>query len=433
MNQVYALVDVNNCYVSCERVFNPKLKDKPVVVLSNNDGCVVSRSKETKELGVRMAGPWYQFKDLARQHGIIALSSNYALYGEMSNRFMSILGDFVTPAEQEIYSIDECFLELTQYQNLFNLTEYAQQMRQRVKQWIGLPVCVGIGTTKTQAKLANYWAKSQPDFNGVCNWLDLDPEIKTAWMAQTPAREVWGVGHKHAEALGAMEIKSIADLVKANPMQIKKHFSIVLARTVMELQGISCLTLETQAAIKQQIISSRTFGKRISQLDKLHEVITVFATRAHSKLRADESVCSMVTVYITTNRHREQDRQNTNRSFTVTLKDASDDILLIAHAARAAASKIYQAGYDYQKAGVILSAISLKKTCVQSLSLFEPDPIDAKKHEALMGTLEKVASRFSKKSLGIGVSALQGQSWEMTQAHRSPNYLCDWNDIPVVN
>jgi len=267
MNQVYALVDVNNCYVSCERVFNPKLKDKPVVVLSNNDGCVVSRSSETKALGVRMAGPWYQFKDLARQHGIIALSSNYALYGEMSNRFMGILGDFVTPAEQEIYSIDECFLELTQYQNLFNLTKYAQQMRQRVKQWIGLPVCVGIGATKTQAKLANYWAKSRPDFNGVCNWLEIDPEIKTAWMEQTEAREVWGVGGKHAEALGKMGIKSIADLVKANPMQIKKHFSIVLARTVMELQGISCLTLETQAAVKQQIISSRTFGTRISQLN----------------------------------------------------------------------------------------------------------------------------------------------------------------------
>ncbi|AXI02262.1 Y-family DNA polymerase [Aquirhabdus parva] len=432
MNQVYALVDVNNCYVSCERVFNPKLKDKPVVVLSNNDGCVVSRSSETKALGVRMAGPWYQFKDLARQHGIIALSSNYALYGEMSNRFMGILGDFVTPAEQEIYSIDECFLELTQYQNLFNLTEYAQQMRQRVKQWIGLPVCVGIGATKTQAKLANYWAKSQPDFNGVCNWLEIDPEIKTAWMEQTEAREVWGVGRKHTEALGKMGIKSIADLVKANPMQIKKHFSIVLARTVMELQGISCLTLETQAAVKQQIISSRTFGTRISQLDKLHEVITVFATRAHSKLRADKSVCAMITVYITTNRHREQDRQIRN-SFTVTLKDASDDILQITHAARVAVSKIYQAGYDYQKAGVILSAISPKRTCVQSLSLFDSDPNEAIKHESLMDALEKVSNKFGKKSLGVGVSAVQGQSWEMTQAHRSPNYLCDWNDIPVVN
>ncbi len=432
MKQVYALVDVNNCYVSCERVFNPKLKGKPVVVLSNNDGCVVSRSSETKALGVRMAGPWYQFKDLAKQHGIIALSSNYALYGEMSNRFMEILGDFVTPAEQEIYSIDECFLELTQYQNLFNLTDYAQQMRQRIKQWIGLPVCVGIGATKTQAKLANYWAKSHTDFNGVCHWLEIDPEIKTAWMAQTEVREVWGVGRKHAEALGRMGIKSIVDLVKANPMQIKKHFSIVLARTVMELQGISCLTMETQTAVKQQIISSRTFGTRISQLDKLHEVITVFATRAHSKLRADKSVCAMITVYITTNRHREQDRQIRN-SFTVTLKDASDDILMIAHAARLATSKIYQKGYDYQKAGVILSAISPKTTCIQSLSLFDSDPIEAIKHESLMDALERVSSKFGKKSLGVGVSAVRGQSWEMTQAHRSPNYLCDWNDIPRVN
>ncbi len=421
-----ALVDVNNCYVSCERVFNPKLIGKPVVVLSNNDGCVVSRSAEAKALGIKMAGPWYQIKDLAKKHGVIALSSNYSIYGEMSNRFMSILGDFVTRAEQEIYSIDECFLDLTAYQQLFDLEEYAQQIRQRVDQWIGLPVCIGIGATKTQAKLANHFAKTHPKLEGICNWLTMDDAIKNEWLAKTPVREVWGVGRQNTKALEAIGIHSIADLIASNPMQIKKHFSIVMARTVMELQGIPCLELETAPPAKQQILYSRTFGQRMSDFDALNEIITVFASRAHLKLRQEKAVCTVITVFIMTNRMREQDPQ-LSKSHSITLSVDTDDLIQIAHAARKALAKIYKKGYDFQKAGIILSGLSAKGR--QAQSLFDPEPVDLEKQEALMHALEKVNSRFGRKAVGLGVSAMEGQAWEMNQKARSPNYLTDWNEL----
>jgi DNA polymerase V len=425
-----ALVDVNNCYVSCERVFNPYLIGKPVVVLSNNDGCVVSRSAEAKALGIKMAGPWYQIKDLAKKYGVIALSSNYSIYGEMSNRFMSILGDFVTRAEQEIYSIDECFLDLTAYQQLFDLTEYAQQMRQRVDQWIGLPVCIGIGATKTQAKLANHYAKTHPDLKGICNWLTMDDAVKNAWLVKTPVREVWGVGRQNTKALEAIGIHTIADLIASNPMQIKKHFSIVMARTVMELQGIPCLELETAPPAKQQILYSRTFGQRMSNVDALNEIITVFASRAHIKLRQEKAVCSVITVFIMTNRMREQDPQ-LSKSYSITLSVDTDDLIQIAHAARKALAKIYKTGYDFQKAGIILTGLSAKGR--QAQSLFDPEPMDLAKQEALMHALEKANARFGRKTVGIGVSAMQGQAWEMNQKARSPNYLTDWNELLQVN
>lgn len=424
-----ALVDVNNCYVSCERVFNPKLNGKPVVVLSNNDGCVVSRSAEAKALGIKMAGPWYQIKDLAKQHGVIALSSNYSIYGEMSNRFMSILGDFVTRAEQEIYSIDECFLDLTEYQQLFDLSEYAAQIRQRVDQWLGLPVCVGIGVTKTQAKLANHYAKTHPDLKGICNWLTMDKAIKNRWLAKTSVREVWGVGRQNTKALEAIGILSIADLMSSNPMQIKKHFSIVMARTVMELQGMPCLELETAPTLKQQILYSRTFGQRMADFETMNEIITVFASRAHLKLRQEKAVCSVITVFIMTNRMRKQDPQ-LSKSHSVTLSVDTDDLIQIAHAARSALSKIYKVGYDFQRAGIILSGLSAKGR--QAQSLFDSEPVDSAKQEALMHALEQVNSRFGRKAVGIGVSAMHGQAWEMNQKARSPNYLTDWNELLQV-
>ncbi len=425
-----ALVDVNNCYVSCERVFNPKLNGKPVVVLSNNDGCVVSRSAEAKALGIKMAGPWYQIKDLAKKHGVIALSSNYSIYGDMSNRFMSILGDFVTRAEQEIYSIDECFLDLTAYQQLFDLEEYALQMKKRINQGIGLPVCVGIGATKTQAKLANHFAKTHSECDGICNWLTMKDAVKNEWLSKTPVREVWGVGRQNTKALEAIGIHSIADLIASNPMQIKKHFSIVMARTVMELQGTPCLELETAPPAKQQILYSRTFGQRMSDIDALNEIITVFASRAHLKLRQEKAVCSVITVFIMTNRMREQDPQ-LSKSHSITLSVDTDDLIQIAHAARMALAKIYKIGYNFQKAGIILTGLSAKGR--QAQSLFDPEPADVEKHESLMHALEKVNARFGRKAVGIGVSAMDGQAWEMNQKARSPNYLTDWNELLQVH
>src|SRR5690606_2145523 len=199
--EIYALSDVNNCYVSCERLFNPKLNHRPVIVLSNNDGCAVARSQEAKDLGIKMGVPLFQIKDIVEQHQVEVLSSNYALYAEMSHRFHTILGQYVAPDEQEIYSIDESFLKLTAYAKLHDLNAYAQNMRARILQWIGLPVCVGIGRTKTEAKLANYMAKKAKRFHGVCNLADMDPKHREYFYSLVDVSEVWGVGRKHSAKL----------------------------------------------------------------------------------------------------------------------------------------------------------------------------------------------------------------------------------------
>ncbi|MEX7477400.1 Y-family DNA polymerase, partial [Acinetobacter baumannii] len=212
LERIYALIDINNCYVSCERVFNPSLNHRPVIVLSNNDGCAVARSNEAKALGIKMGVPLFQVQDIVRQHQVVVLSSNYALYAEMSNRFHSILAGYVAPHEQEIYSIDECFLDLTSYAQHFDLTRYAREMKQRIWDWIGLPVSIGIGRSKTEAKLANHLAKKWPGFAGVCNVLELDYLDQETLYAGIEVGEVWGVGRKLVKKLNQMGIHSVLDL-----------------------------------------------------------------------------------------------------------------------------------------------------------------------------------------------------------------------------
>ena len=252
-----ALIDVNNFYVSCERVFNPTLNNKPVVVLSNNDGCAVARSNEVKALGVSMGAPWFKLKKLAKQHNIIALSSNYALYADMSNRVMSILREF--SPEQEVYSIDESFLDLTHFQHK-NHSQYALQMRKRILKWTGLPVCVGIGSTKTLAKLANHCAKKRPQYKGVCDFNAIAPKDLEIILHSIDVGEVWGVGRKLAPKLNALGINSVLDLKQANADRLRRQFSVVMQKTIHELKGIVCIELEDIAPPKKQILNSRSFG-----------------------------------------------------------------------------------------------------------------------------------------------------------------------------
>lgn len=208
-SEVYALIDVNNCYVSCERVFNPRLNNVPVIVLSNNDGCAVARSQEAKDLGVKMGVPLFQIRDIVEKHNVQVLSSNYALYAEMSHRFHSILAQYVAPGEQEVYSIDECFLKLTAYSENYDLVEYAQDMRQRILQWIGLPVSVGIGRSKTEAKLANHMAKKAKRFNGVCDMVSMNPKHRDYFSSLIDVSEVWGVGRQHSKKLKSLNINTV--------------------------------------------------------------------------------------------------------------------------------------------------------------------------------------------------------------------------------
>ena len=320
----FALVDGNNFYVSCERVFNPKLEGKPVVVLSNNDGCAVARSAEVKALGVKMGTPWFQMKDLARKHGIIALSSNYELYADLSNRMMSLLGRF--SPDQEIYSIDECFLGLDGFHH-YDILSYGQEIRQTVKQWIGIPVCVGVAPTKTLAKLANHCAKKNlAGSEGVCDLGCLSPTALSSLFSKIPVGEVWGVGRRLSAQLGERGIASVEDLRTANAKILRREFSVVLERTIAELNGISCLAMEDAVPNKQQIMSSRSFGQYVYDLEPLKEAVASYIAIAAEKLRSQGSRAGMVQVYIRTNPHKENVPQY-QRGLMVSLPEPSDDTL----------------------------------------------------------------------------------------------------------
>jgi DNA polymerase V len=281
MTVAIALVDCNNFYVSCERVFQPKLEGKPVVVLSNNDGCVVSRSQEVKDLGLKMAVPWYQMKEMARKHGIIAFSSNYSLYADLSNRVMSLLAQF--SPDQEVYSIDESFLDLTGIPS--DHTQYALQIRETIRRCVGIPVCVGIAPSKTLAKLANHVAKKNPRFGSVCDFNALTEKELNDLFAAIDVREVWGVGRRSAVRLSEMGIRSALDLKRTPAKRLRDEFSVVQERIVEELNGVACLELDDVVPDKQQIICSRSFGTLTTLLPDLEQAVVAYATRAAEKLR----------------------------------------------------------------------------------------------------------------------------------------------------
>ncbi|MHB1300520.1 MAG: Y-family DNA polymerase [Burkholderiales bacterium] len=420
-----ALVDVNNCYVSCERVFNPKLEGKPVVVLSNNDGCVVARSAEVKALGVPMGEPWFKLKNLARKHHIIAYSSNYALYADMSNRFMSILSTF-TP-NIEIYSIDECFMDLSGFRQ--DLTEYGQAIKHRVKQWVGLPVSVGIGPTKTLAKMANHVAKKRAEWNGVCDLATLSPALQDKLFSEIDVGEVWGVGRKLKESLNALGIRTVLDLKNADPVMIRKRFSVVLERTVSELNGIPCIELEEAAANKQQIMSSRSFGQPVKSLSELQESVTLYVARAAEKLRHQGSVAGGIQVYLRTNPFKPDDPQY-SQGITVPLMDSTDDTMRLTRAALAGLRKIYRRGYAYAKSGIML--VELSQRGQQPVDLFT-DTQAIERRSRLMKTMDGVNARYGKNTLGPGISGIvERRAWSMKRGNKTPAYTTDWNDLPIV-
>jgi DNA polymerase V len=290
-----ALVDCNNFYVSCERVFNLKLEGKPVVVLSNNDGCAVARSNEVKALGLKMGTPWFQMRELAQAHGIVAFSSNYALYADMSNRVMSILARY--SPDQEIYSIDECFLGLEGFSHT-DLIVYGQQIRRQVKQWTGIPVCVGIAETKTLAKLANHCAKKGlAGQDGVCDFGRMHDAALSRLFSDIEVGEVWGIGRQLTKQLAGRGITNVEDLRRADAKTLRREFSVVVERTVTELNGIPCLSLEEVAPNKQQIQSSRSFGSYVYDLASLREAVASYVAIAAEKLRNQGSLSGMLQVY----------------------------------------------------------------------------------------------------------------------------------------
>lgn len=425
-NQLFALVDVNNFYVSCERVFAPKLEDVPMVVLSNNDGCAVARSAEVKALGVKMGTPWFQMKDLAQQHGIQAYSSNYTLYGDMSGRVVEVLRKF-TP-NLEVYSIDESFLQIeTVLKQYADPTSLGQIMKQDVKDTTGLPVCVGIGASKTLAKLANHLAKKNPQFAGVCDISAMPKAMLYQWMAETAVGEVWGIGGKTAKKLKELKINSVFDLVQISPQAMRQQFGVVIERICYELRGVSCLQLEEVAPAKQQIISSRSFGKPVASMEGLSESVATHAARGAEKLRSQKSVTGALTIFVQTNPHKPFEPQH-HQSITVVLSDPSDNTLTLTSAALKGLKQIYKAGFKYKKAGVILNLLTDKPTMQQSLF----DDVEVKgKSAGLMKAMDSINSRFGNAAIKTAVSGTT-QDWKMRSGNRSPNYTTQWDELPVV-
>ena len=412
-DQIFFIVDANNFYASCERVFNPALDNRPIVVLSNNDGCIVARSAEVKALGIPMGVPLFQIKHLVKQHDIAVYSSNYDLYGEMSARFMNILSEFVAPDEHEPYSIDECFLNLTAHQHRCDLDKLAREMRDRLKMWLGLPSCVGIGRTKTEAKFANHIAKKNPCFEGVCNLVTMDPASAEQYYLANDASEVWGVGRQNRKRLSEMGIETALDLAQADPMLIQKRFSVVMKRTVLELQGVSCISIDDAPEPNKQIIKSRSFEKPITSLFELERAIVMFVSMAADKLRKQGSVCAMVSVFIKTSPfHRESYVSDSAR---VSLGQETDDRLKLIKAALHGLKHIYKENTPYKKAGVVLTAICPKRGMMYDMFL---DVDKVQRRDRLNDTYDNVHKRFGKDSLQVGFPQLK-----ISAQHKSPNYF----------
>ncbi len=420
MTQQIALVDCNNFYVSCERLFRPDLRTGPVVVLSNNDGCVVSRSNEAKNLGVRMGQPWFECKQLVEEHGLLGLSSNYALYADLSNRVMSVLSTY--SPRTEVYSIDECFVDLT---GTPKLRDVSYQMREHVMKWTGIPVCVGIGPTKTLAKLANHVAKKHPRSQGVFNYNALTQEQQAKLLGQITVDEVWGVGRKLTKRLAAHDIHSVADLRNAHTPTLRAEFGVVIEKTQRELQGIACIELQEVEPNKQQIISSRSFGNMTQDVDVLKDAMSTFVANACAKLRGQDSHFSVIQVFLQTNRFR-QDLPQYMPSLAIPLPSPTNDSLVVNKWACYLVDLMFKPEYQYKKAGVVLSEIS--PTSHYQADLLEPS-VSAK--PKLMSAIDQLNNRFGRGAVKISTQGAH-REWQMRQERKSPNYTTEWSEIPCI-
>ncbi len=414
-----AIIDVNNFYVSCERVFNPKLENKPVVVLSNNDGCAISRSNEAKALGIKMGVPFFQIKDMVNANKLIALSSNYTLYLDMSDRVMTVLSKF--SPDQEIYSIDESFLDLTSFKSK-DLIQYGQEIKARVYKGLGLPVSIGIGSTKTLSKLANHIAKKNPSFKGVCNLNVMDQDTLDTWMSHIPVNEVWGVGRSLAPKLNQLGIISVLDLKLADPDYIRQQFSIVLEKTVRELNGVMCMELKDVEEPNKEIMVSRSFGRRVKDKEELIEAITSYTSRAAERMRKQESVATSIYVYIRTSPH--DDKKQYANGVNIPLFQPSDDSMVLTNAALLGLDYIYREGFDYQKAGVTLCHLASKHK--MQGNLFN----DTISHSR-MKIMDTINQRWKGK-LKLGSEGVR-KEWEMKAQFKSRNYTTNWDQLIVAN
>lgn len=421
---MFALVDVNSFYASCETVFRPDLKGRPVVVLSNNDGCIIALSAEAKALGIKMGEAYFKQRDLLRRYGVACFSSNYALYADMSNRVMTTIEEMSPRCE--IYSIDEVFCDLTGVRNCRDLSEFGREIRATVLQRTHLNVGVGIAQTKTLAKLANYAAKRwQRQTGGI---VDLSNEARQRkLMAALPVNEVWGVGHRVSKKLEAMGIKTVLDLCDTDIRFIRKQFNVVLERTVRELRGESCLALEEFAPVKQEIVCSRSFGERVTEYEQMRQAICSYASRAAEKLRGEHQYCKFISVFVKTSPHALNEPYYGNNA-AVKLLTPTQDSRDIIGAAIKCLDAVWREGHRYLKAGVMLGDFFSQG--VAQLNLFD-DHAPRRNSSQLMQVLDYLNQKNGRGALWFAGQGVQ-QGWAMKREMLSPAYTTRLSEIPVA-
>jgi len=412
------LVDANNFYVSCERVFNPALEGKPVGVMSNNDGCVIARSEEMKAMEIAMGTPAYQLEGLRRRGAIHLLSSNYELYGDMSARLAQLLRDACP--EVAPYSIDEMFIYLDGFDDA-QCQAIGAALRRRIRRHLGLPVCVGLAPTHTLSKLANHVAKKQPHYEGVC-LLHGESLTTQVVLRQLAVSEVWGVGRRLAERLAVSGIRTAWDLRECDPKQLRKRFSVVLARTALELRGTPCLEMNAVEQPRQRIMTSRSFGQSTGVKEELHAALRRHAQRSAEKLRQQGSLARAVMLFLNTNRHR-KDQPQLSPSAMIPLAAPTDDTRLILEAVREGLDQMYRPGYTFMKAGVML--LDLVDAQQYQLSLLQPT---TKAHPQLMKTVDAINQKMGQGTLRFGMTGADAP-WQLRCAHRSRRYTTCWEEL----
>lgn len=414
---MFGLMDCNNFYASCERAFNPSLNGKPVVVLSNNDGCVIARSNEAKALGIRMGIPAYQIQELVKENKVAVFSSNYTLYGDMSGRVMSLLSELVPSIE--VYSIDEAFADLNGIQDLHSLGE---EITRKVTHGTGIPVSLGIAPTKTLAKVANKFAKKYPAYHRLCIIDTEEKRVKALKLFEIG--DVWGIGRRQASKLEKQGVRTAFDFTQLHASWVRKHLTVVGERTWKELRGVSCIELETAPPAKKQICTSRSFGKMIDDLGTLSEAVATHASACALKLRQQHSYATSLMVFIHTNNFRE-DLPQYWKNIVVRLPVPTNDTLEIVHHALTGLKNIFMEGYRYKKAGVIITEI----TRTAQLGIF--DTIDRDKRERLMQAVDKINGSYHH-HVKLAVQG-SGSEWKLKQEQLSKRYTTHINEIITIN
>lgn len=421
--------DVNSAYANMERVFNPKLRDKPVCILSNNDGCIVALTKDAKALGIKRGTPYFKVRDLCEKHGVAVLSSNYELYDAMSSRFHKIVAGF--GPVHEAYSIDEAFLDLTGVETE-SFTELGRALKARLWKWIGLPVCVGIAPTKTLAKLCDHFAKTYPVYGGVVNWFDLSPERRKKALSITPIGEVWGIGRKTEEKLLREGIENVWQFSQADVFTLRRRYGVVLERTLREIQGVSCLPVESVPKPKEQILRSRSFSHATNDRSVLLSSVSTHMTEVARQLRREKAEAKKAGVFFLTSPFKENEPWHAAEPVTELTLPTSDTMRLVEVACRLVEAH-WRPGFRYCKAGAFVTDLIPEGSCSVTGSLFDlPDEECDETRRRLMECLDDLTRRFGKGVWKIGSSGL-ADGWQMKRDRLTPAYLTRWADIMTVS